>query len=65
MDVEINEVRSTVRAVDGDSLLSPATLQRIVSIVLKAIEEHDGREKRVKAEQRITRGVSQELEERL
>lgn len=64
MDVEINDVQTTVRAVDGDSLLSPATLQRIVRVVLQAVNDQEGHRQRVRAEQRITRGVSQELEER-
>ncbi len=63
MDVQINEVQSTVRAVDGDSLLSPATLQRIINVVLQAVNDQESHRQRVRAEQRITRGVSQELEE--
>ena len=64
MDVQINELQSTVRAVDGDSLLSPRTLSKIVQSVLEAVKDEEGHKKRVRAEQRITDGVSHELEER-
>ena len=64
MEVEINEVQSTVRAVDHDSLLAPHTMERIVRNVLAAVDDRDNHRKRVKAEQRITDGVSHELEER-
>ena len=41
MEVEIGDLKSTVRAVDGDALLSPPTLERIVRIVLQAVEDRD------------------------
>jgi hypothetical protein len=63
MEVQINEVQSTVRAVDHDSLISPKTLERIVRSVLSAVDDRDNHRKRVRAEQRITQGVSHELEE--
>ena len=63
MDVEINEVQSTVRAVDHDSLLAPHTMERIIRSILAALDDRDNHRKRVKAEQRITDGVSHELEE--
>jgi hypothetical protein len=64
MEVQINELQSTVRAVDGDALLSPQTLEKIVRVVLAAINDQEGHRQRVRAEQRITSGVSHELEER-
>lgn len=64
MEVEINNLSSTVQAVDGDSLLTPKTMERIVRVVLEAIDERDGHRQRVRAEQRITSGVSHELEGR-
>jgi hypothetical protein len=64
VEVEINNLSSTVQAVDGDSLLTPKTMERIVSVVLEAIDERDGHRQRVRAEQRITSGVSYELEGR-
>ena len=63
MHVQINELNSTVRAVDSDSLLSPQTLEKIVRVVLQAVDEQESHRQRVRAEQRITRGVSYELEE--
>jgi hypothetical protein len=60
MQVEINEVVSTVRAVDGDALLAPQTLSRIVSAVLKALQDVEAHRSRVNAETRITGGVAQE-----
>ena len=38
MDVQINELRSTVSAVDGNALLMPETLERIVRSVLQALD---------------------------
>lgn len=64
MEVQINELQSTVRAVDGDSLLSPQTLEKIVRVVLQAVNDQESHRRRVRAEQRITSGVSHELEER-
>lgn len=45
MDVIIQEVVSTVRAVNGDALLSERTLARIVQAVTAAIEGERRREK--------------------
>jgi hypothetical protein len=63
MEVHINEIASTVRAMDSDTLLSPQTMEKILSAVLRAVEEREQYRDRVRAEQRITRGVSYELEE--
>ena len=63
MEVEIGNVVSNVRAVDGDSLLTPKTLEKIVRTVLQAIDDQEKHRKRVSAERRITGGVSQEREE--
>jgi hypothetical protein len=62
MDVHIGEIVSTVRAVDGDALLAPQTLEKIVRAVLRAVEEREAHACRVKAEQRVTSGVRQEQE---
>jgi hypothetical protein len=48
---------------DGDALLSPQTMEKILCAVLRAVEEREQYRDRVRAEQRITRGVSYELEE--
>ena len=63
MEVEINDLQSTVRAVDGDSLLSPQMMEKIVRVVLAAVNDQEAHRGRVRAEQRITRGVSHEIEE--
>ena len=64
MEVQINELQSTVRAVDGDALVSPQIMERIVRAVLQAVNDQEAHRQRVRAEQRITSGVSHELEER-
>lgn len=63
MEVHIGEIISTVRAVDGDSLLAPQTLEKIVRAVLVAVREREEHRMRVRAEQRVTGGVREELEE--
>jgi len=63
MEVQINEWQSTMQAVDSDSLLSPQQMEKIVRAVLRAVDERDAHRERVRAEQRITSGVSHELEE--
>ena len=63
MEVNIAEIVSTVRAVDGDSLLSPQTLQKIVGVVLEAVNEQAEHRKRVRLEQRISSGVREEQQE--
>ena len=60
MDVQIGEVVATVRAVDGSALLSPEVLKQIVKVVMRAVEEHEAHTDRVRAERRVTGGVSQE-----
>ena len=63
MEVEIGNVVSTVRAVDGDSLLVPQTLEKIVRAVLQAVNEQEEHHKRVRAERRITSGVVDEMDQ--
>jgi hypothetical protein len=63
MEVNIGEVVSNVRVVDGDSVLSPATLRTIVEAVMQAVAEREMHEQRVRAERRVTSGVRGELEE--
>lgn len=63
MQVQINDLQSTVRAVDSDSLLSPQTMDKIVRVVLQAVDDRDAHRERIRMEQRITRGISYELEE--
>ncbi len=63
MQVQIEELSSTVKAMDGETMLSPQVMERILRVVLQAIEERERHQSRVRAEQRVTAGVSQELEE--
>ena len=63
MEVEINDIVSTVRTIDGDALLAQPTLTKIVQVVLEAVREREEHRMRVRAEQRISAGVREELEE--
>jgi hypothetical protein len=62
MEVNIGEVVSSVRAVDGDSLLAPKTLEKIVEAVLQAVREQEEHRARTRAERQISSGVRDELE---
>ena len=53
MDVIINEVVSTVRLVDRQSLLDQRTLATIVRTVTAAIDERDQRRRRREEETKI------------
>ena len=63
MHVEINEVSSTVRAIDGAAPLSPQVMQRIIEAVIRAIKDGEAHERRAQAERRVTGGVSAERDE--
>jgi hypothetical protein len=63
MDVNIEEIISTVRAIDSDSLVSSRAMASIVRSVLQAVDERDEHRKRVRAERRITAGVAHEQAE--
>ena len=63
MEVQIQRLQSTVQALDGDVPLSPQTMDKIVHAVLEALNDQQMHAARVRAEQRITSGVSHELEE--
>ena len=60
MEVQIGDLVSTVHAVDGDTLLAPQTLTKIVQAVLQAMREQEEHRKRVRTEQHISGGVSEE-----
>ena len=64
MEVQIQRLQSTVQAFDGDVPLSQQTMDKIVRAVLEAVNDQEMHAARVRAEQRITSGVSHELEER-
>lgn len=63
MQVQINDLMSTVRAVDGDSLLAPQTMEKIVRVVLQAVNDQEAHRQRVRAERRVMSDVSHEQEE--
>jgi hypothetical protein len=63
MQVDIEDVVSRVRTVDGDSLLTPNILRTIVNAVLQAVEERESHARRVRTEQCISGGVLEEIEE--
>jgi len=60
MRVEIGEVNSTVHALDGDALLSPRVLERIVAAVTRSLAENERSDKLAKSERSITGGVAAE-----
>ncbi len=60
MDVEIGEVVTTVKAIDGSALLTPDVLQQIVNAVLRAVQDDRAHDDRVRAERRVTGGVAEE-----
>jgi hypothetical protein len=45
-DVYIEEVASSVRTMDGGSLLAPKTLAMIIAAVMQAVRDHEAHEKR-------------------
>jgi hypothetical protein len=63
MDVEIGEINSTVRAVDGNSILTPRLMAQIVKEVLQAVRDERDHHKRVRAERKVSNGVSHEQAE--
>ena len=50
MQVIINELVSKIKVLDGNSLLSPETLNRIVATVMEAVREELDHKQRVKDE---------------
>ena len=56
-EVEIGDLSSTVRTVDGGALLAPRTLRRIVEAVVEALDARDLHRARVRAERRVTSGA--------
>jgi hypothetical protein len=62
MDVNIQEMTSTVHAVDAHAPISPKNVQHILGIVMKAVKEEMEHAKRVEAEKKISTGVRDEQE---
>jgi hypothetical protein len=48
--------------VSGDSLLTPSTLEKIVTTVLEALREEQAHHRRLHAERRVTGGARDEQE---
>jgi hypothetical protein len=63
MDVEIGQLTSTVRAVDGHALLTPQVMQTIVATVAQAMKDRESQEQRAQAERQVTGGVSHERDQ--
>ena len=63
MDVHIDNLTSTVRVVDSNSLLSPQVMQQIIQVVLQAVEENNTHQRQLHNERRVTAGVTYELGE--
>lgn len=63
MDIQIDEVVSTVRAVDTQALLSPQIIRRLTEAVAEAVRQQIDHEKRTHAERRVTGGVSDERDQ--
>lgn len=57
MDMHIEEVNSTIRATDGQELLSPEVLQQIVKIVLERLRSEQEHERRVQSERDLHTGA--------
>jgi hypothetical protein len=56
MDVYVGTMRSTVRAVDGESLLTPELLDRIVRAVLVRLADERDRARRAESERELRNG---------
>jgi hypothetical protein len=53
MDVQIDEVHSTIRTTDGQELLSPQVLQQIVKAVLERLRAEMEHERCVQSESEL------------
>jgi hypothetical protein len=53
MEVIIEEMSSTVRAVDGQALLHPTVLNRIISLAIARMKEHHEHEGVVNQERKM------------
>jgi hypothetical protein len=60
MDVRINEVQSRVETTDSQSLLDPRIMREIVRVCVKAVNDQQARDQRIKEEQSLTSGPSRD-----
>jgi hypothetical protein len=63
MDINIQSLSSTVRAVDGSSLATPEVMEQILQMVMQANEARERDQKRERADRRVTPGVAYDLEQ--
>ena len=61
VQIEIDEVVSQVRAIDGEALLDERVLRRIVAAVCEVLERKEMNQTQAKSD-RATRGVHHDLE---
>jgi len=57
VDVRINRVDSQVQTVDSQSMLDPRVMRQIVKACMKAIQEEQARQKRLKDDRDLTNSV--------
>lgn len=57
MEINIDEVVSTVRTVSDDAVLSPKLVEQLVTAVLAAMEQRETHKERVKKEQQVVHGI--------
>jgi hypothetical protein len=60
MDVQINEVHSTVRTVDSKTLVDPQVMRQIVQACVKAVKEQQSRDKQLASDRKISSSASSE-----
>ncbi len=56
MEIHIDEVASTVHAVDDNALVSPAIMRQIIALVMKQVREEQAHAQRVRGEQSVNAG---------
>ena len=62
MSVNIQNINSTVRAVDSNSLLTPEVMQQIMQMVLQAVDDRLRDQQRERTDRRVTPGVVYDME---
>jgi len=58
MEVIVHEMESTVRAVDGQALLHPSILNRIIAQAVARMKEHQDHERVVREERKMRPNVT-------
>jgi len=56
MEIHIDEVASTVHAVDDNALVSPAIMRQILALVMKQVRQEQAHAQRVRGEQAVNAG---------